>query len=214
MVNAATHDPSVFDVLNEEAARRIILTPEDSTTEARWSRETPYLVDLISSHIDLAPDSTILDYGCGIGRMAKALIERHDCSVIGIEPSTTMASLAMRYVGTNRFSVASAYERSEPFADAAIAIWVLQHCPRVCDDVVRIARALKPGGKLFVVNLVHRSVPTVEQGWVDDGLDVFGLLSTALGSPIAGARLDQDMTTKRVASASAWAVYRRRPPDD
>lgn len=203
-----THDPSVFDVTSMDAARQIILTPEDSTTDARWETETPYLVSLLQSVDVLWSRSVVLDYGCGIGRMAKLLIDRFGCTVVGIEPSTAMATLAMRYVGSKRFSVARVYEAQQPFADSAIAVWVLQHCPNVADDVARIVRALKPGGHLFVVNQHHRSIPTVESGWVDDGIDVFALLGSTLtfvtGGPLAPAR-----TTERVAAVSAWAVYRR-----
>lgn len=37
-----TYDPRVFDVTTIEDAMRIILTPEDSTTDHRWVTETPY----------------------------------------------------------------------------------------------------------------------------------------------------------------------------
>jgi hypothetical protein len=93
--------------------------------------------------------------------------------------------------------------------DAALSIWVLQHCQKLADDIVRIARALSPNGALFVVNQFHRAVPTLERGWVDDGLDVFGLLRVAFdqsaGGPLASAN-----TTEGLARVSAWATYRRR----
>jgi hypothetical protein len=93
--------------------------------------------------------------------------------------------------------------------DAALSIWVLQHCQKLADDIVRIARALSPGGALFVVNQFRRTVPTVEQGWADDGLDVFGLLRVAFDQS-AGGPLDSANTTEGIAAASAWAAYRRR----
>ena len=191
-----------------DAARQIILTPEDSTTDARWETETPYLVDLIETQVGVGSRSVVLDYGCGIGRMAKALINRFGCTVIGIEPSSSMATLATRYVGMEKFSVAQVYETREPYADLAISIWALQHMPNVTGDVVRIVRALKPGGHLFIANLHHRAIPTVESGWVDDGIDVFGLLASTLAF-VAGGPLDPARTTERVAAVSAWAVYRR-----
>lgn len=203
-----TYDPRVFEVESLDKAKEIILTPEDSTTEARWETETPYLLDLMSAYIDFTPDSLVLDYGCGVGRMAKALIDRFGCSVVGIDSSTTMTSLAVRYVGTERFTAAQVYETRQPYADAAIAVWALQHMPHVTEDVVRILRALKPGGHLFIANLNHRCVPTVESGWIDDGIDVFALLGSVM-TLVARGPLDPAMTTKRVAAVSGWAVYRR-----
>ena len=89
------YDASVFDVATIEAAKRIILTPENSTTQERWAAETPYLTDLITKHIVLDRDTTVLDYGCGVGRMAKALIDRARCKVVGADFSASMRALAV-----------------------------------------------------------------------------------------------------------------------
>jgi hypothetical protein len=66
-------------VNNLAEAMSIILTPEGSTTADRWETETPYLADLIGQQCALRPDSLVLDYGCGIGRLAHELISRHNC---------------------------------------------------------------------------------------------------------------------------------------
>jgi hypothetical protein len=93
--------------------------------------------------------------------------------------------------------------------DAALSVWVLQHCQQLADDIVRIARALSPGGALFVVNQLRRVVPTFERGWVDDGLDVFGLLRVAFDQSAMGS-LAGTNTTEAIAGTAAWAAYRRR----
>ena len=61
-----TYDPGVFDRADLDAARRIILTPEGSTTEQRWNVETPYVADLIVDAINPTQEMILLDYGCGI----------------------------------------------------------------------------------------------------------------------------------------------------
>ena len=116
--------------------------------------------------------------------MAKALIDRHGCRVIGVDTSPSMRALAVGYVASDNFLACPPEMLDVLIArgigcDAALSIWVLQHCQKLADDIVRIARALLPGGALFVVNQFHRAVPTFERGWVDDGLDVFGLLRVA-----------------------------------
>lgn len=184
-----TYDPSVFHVLSMEEAARIILTPENSTTEERWAKETPYLADLICDRLGLSARSTLLDYGCGIGRMARLLIERLGCRVVGADISDSMRQLAPRYVKSPRFTVLApgALDRRVDIADAAISVWVLQHCEHPRDDIARIRRALKPSGRLFIANNRKRVVPmsevqlftaspTVTRRWVDDGEDVKALL--------------------------------------
>jgi hypothetical protein len=147
-----TYLPGVFDVADQDAAKRIILTADGASTDHRWSTETPYL----------ACSPEMLDE-----LVARGLV-----------------------------------------CDAAISIWVLQHCPRLADDIVRIAHALKPGGDLFVVNQRVRVVPTVEHGWLDDGLDVFGLLRSAFEvrgeGPLAAAH-----TTDVIATIASWAAFKR-----
>jgi hypothetical protein len=60
-----------------------------------------------------------------------------------------------------------------------------------------------------VVSQRIRAVPTVEQGWLNDGLDVCKLLCGAF-EPQAEGKLSAANTTEVVANASAWAAYRRR----
>ena len=59
------------------------------------------------------------------------------------------------------------------------------------------------------MNQFRRAVPTVERGWVDDGLDVFGLLRVAFDQS-AGGLLASANTTEGLARGTAWATYRRR----
>ncbi len=207
----ATYSPAVFNVGDVEQAKRIILTTEGKlTTDQRWRTETPYLLSLIENSIPLNADSLVLDYGCGIGRMAKALIERFGCRVVGVDISHSMRALAASYVGSDRF-LACAPEALEWLGinfDAAMAIWVLQHCYRVETDIGRIHGALCPDGRLFVVNDCKRIVPTREHGWANDGKDVRGLLTESFGD-VAGGALDPDRVGDCIASVSYWATVQR-----
>jgi cyclopropane fatty-acyl-phospholipid synthase-like methyltransferase len=49
----------------------------------------------------------VLDYGCGIGRLAKAMIDASGCSVVGLDTSPEMRKLADDYVGSDRFIAVS-----------------------------------------------------------------------------------------------------------
>lgn len=181
--NPGTYDPQVFNVRDVDQAKRIILTeiPSGATTNERWQQETPLLTELLE-RLELTEASVVLDYGCGIGRMAKALIDRFGCRVIGVDISETMRALASDYVNDPRFSVMpmELCDKLNYEFDAAIAVWVLQHCSAPEDDILAIHRSLKPAGKLAVVNdAFMRYVPCVRNystGWYEDQVNIWVLL--------------------------------------
>lgn len=208
----ATYFPGVFDVATMNDAKSIILTPEGSTTDERWKVETPYVADLIAQSIPLSSDSIVLDYGCGIGRMAKELITRHGCSVVGVDISDKMRALAPEYVQSQRFRAVSPAELDALVAsgqrfDAAISIWVLQHCLKPTDDIQRIKAALKPDGHVFILNNIWRAVPTIETAWANDGLDIKALLEQTFQMTAEG-RLPPDKTTESLANIHFWGAFR------
>lgn len=212
----AQYFPGIFDTADIEQAKAIILTEEgpDAGTDVRWEQETPYVLDLIRSRVPIQPDTLVLDYGCGVGRMARALIEATGCKVIGVDISPNMRRLAIDYVGSDRFFVASPDQLDMLVAaglrvNAAIAIWVLQHCFAPQQDITRIGSALEADGQVFVLNMPKRAVPAViEQGafmWVHDEIDVAGLLrgrfrAVADGAPDPGA-------TPNMADAGAYWMH-------
>ena len=209
-----TYNPTVFQVNNLAEAMSIILTPEGSTTAQRWETETPYLADLIAEHCSLGADSLVLDYGCGIGRLAHELINRHGCRVVGVDISPSMRALSVVYTRSDRFMSCS-HEMLEGLVargvtfDVALAIWVLQHCATPAQDMARIRAALRPGGSLFVANGVNRSVPTAEQGWVNDSLDIKTMLAEEFELAQEG-RLAREKTTESLATHAFWATFRQR----
>lgn len=207
-----TYNPDVFEVDDEAAARRIILDRSwDQDTDERWVRETPYLTDLIGDTLKPGPDQLIVDYGCGIGRIAKVLIERFGCRVLGVDLSMRMRDLAPAYVAQDRFSVVSvpmfrAMVDHGLKADHALAIWVLQHCWKPDFDTGLLAKVLQPGGGLFVVNMTGRAVPAVEKAWASDGVDIRAMLAGRLTLAREGG-LDPAVVDPRTAQISYWARY-------
>jgi cyclopropane fatty-acyl-phospholipid synthase-like methyltransferase len=203
-----TYNPDVFNVRDIPQAMGIILTAEDSTTEARWQTETPHICDLIARVIDIKPGSVVLDYGCGIGRIAKELIARHGCYVIGVDISPNMRLFSTVYVASDRFvafppEMLTMMSEHEFRVDAAISIWVLQHCASPTHDIARVRAALAPTGRLFVANSFRRCVPTRESGWVDDGLDIKALLAEEFDAVDEG-QLASDKTTDFIKRTTYW----------
>lgn len=213
---SATYTPSVFDVRDVDEARRIILTPEAGTsTDERWTRETPWLAERIVEQFPLDARHAVLDFGCGLGRMAKALIDATGCFVVGVDLSTGMRQLAPGYVSSPRFAAVAPpmldlmIARGMRF-ELALSIWVLQHVALPAQDIARLRAALRPGGGLFVANNVRRAVPT-DRGWAHDGIDVAALLDgqfTRVWQGTLPATIGGDVLPE----ASFLAAYRLAPP--
>ena len=179
--------PQVFVPSSLEHAKSIILSAD--STEESWKRETE---ETVTSMIEafaaadrpIGPTSLLLDYGCGVGRLSRHLIERTGCTVLGTDIVPKMLEYSVAFVNSANFIVCPqralpTLERQGLRVDGAFAVWVLQHCydPRVELDF--IARLLGDAGLLFVVNKTDRFVPVVPDSdwakWHDDGVDVRSL---------------------------------------
>lgn len=207
------YDPTVFDVVSMQEAMAIILTPEDDgfDTGRRWTEETAYLAPLIQSKFSLTSESLILDYGCGVGRLSKALIELTGCSVVGVDISANMRTFANRYVNSPRFTAMSPemlsilVRKHLLLFDEAISIWVLQHCAKVEEDISLIRRSLGLGGRLFVLNELGRCVPT-NRGWVHDGKDTRSTLDAQFSLQCEG-KLPHNVASEALSKRTYWGAY-------
>lgn len=211
-----TYNPAIFDVADLDSARRIILTAgPDLGTEERWERETPYLADLAADRLKLTPDKLLLDYGCGVGRLARAIIEKTGCQVIGVDISAVMRGMAPTYVSDPRFSVVSrnvfdGMVRRGLRVDAALAVWVLQHCRTPATDVGLILRSMTVSAQLLVVNALNRAVPVVEKTWAADGINIQELLDSKAVTLARGV-LDAESVGPHSAANSFWSLSSNKP---
>jgi SAM-dependent methyltransferase len=211
---STTYKPETFATADLEAARQIILTATpQQTTDERWEIETPYMAELLGEQLAIQPGQMIVDYGCGVGRLSKALIERYDCFILGVDQSDEMRALAPSYVGSASFSVVSRRMFHQMGvrgfrADAAFSVWVLQHCLSPEQDIGLMIAALPSGAPLTAVNMKRRAIPTQEKAWADDGIDMRALLASYVTQQAAGT-LDPEIVTPRGAEATFWATYRR-----
>lgn len=220
----ARYYPEIFDAPDSKAAKEIILTAEgpNADTETRWRHETPYVMELIGRALTIKPDQIVLDYGCGIGRIAKAMIEASGCFVIGVDISPKMRSLALDYVQSDRFVAVSPKQfdvlvNGGLRVDAVIAVWVLQHCLAPADDIARLRRALAPEGAGLVLNMPKRAIPAVIKepdnserfAWGADRIDVAALLREAFSVVQEGAT-DPTRTPNMADVGAFWMNLRQR----
>jgi SAM-dependent methyltransferase len=212
----ATYNPNIFNVFSEQQAKDIILTRGgfDQDAGERWVRETPYLIDLILSKVDLGEKSLVLDYGCGIGRLSKELIDKSNCEAIGVDISPSMRGFAAPYVNSDSFFACSpkSFEMIRRYIkfDLVVAVWVLQHCLEPENDLLAIRESLLPGAKMFVVNNVLRAVPTIERGWANDGIDIQGLIEELGFRELETGSLDPTVVPGILSEATFWGLYEWR----
>jgi 2-polyprenyl-3-methyl-5-hydroxy-6-metoxy-1,4-benzoquinol methylase len=210
----ATYRPEIYEVETLEAAKRLIVTPEQgTTTEERWQKETAFLVDDIVRHLGIGADDWVLDYGCGVGRLSKALIDRTGCRVAGVDFSKSMRLFAPEYVLSERFTVWSPEVLAKMAQQGfrvrhAICLWVLQHVMRPQEIIQLIDSVLAPGAQLYVLNGKTRCVPT-DRGYVNDGANIAALLQQSF-EQLSTGNLPPEVTTAALSWHSHIQVLRKR----
>jgi ArsR family transcriptional regulator len=101
---------------------------------------------------------TVGDLGCGTGQMAASLAP-FVARVIAVDGSPAMLEAARaRLAGTPNVEVREGELESLPIEpgtlDAAVAFLVLHYVAEPADALAQAARALKPGGRLLVVDMM------------------------------------------------------------
>lgn len=171
------YDPNVFYQDHITASKFVILTPENGlSSEERWQQETPWVIPKLSFD-----DGIVVDYGCGIGRIARELTSN---PVLGVDISSPMRHQADGYVDRWDFGAVNPVMfhhivRSGFRARGALSIWVLQHTIDPLSDISLLKSSMLPGSKLYVLNRLHRAIPVRIDGrfaWIDDGIDVLSAL--------------------------------------
>lgn len=146
--------------------------------EERWLKETP---DFAAAILKRVPQSgaRILDYGCGVGRLAKEILQqRQDVTVVGVDASAVQIRHAEEFVDNSRFAACFPHELEGQF-DLVYSVYVLQHVPAIelREAISRIHYRLKPEGVFVHCSSDTRmSVRWDEKSFFDDrflGVNVF-----------------------------------------
>jgi ubiquinone/menaquinone biosynthesis C-methylase UbiE len=155
--------------------------PETHGHVLNWARRYDLLTGLLTLGreqafrqriVDLArlqPGERVLDVGCGTGTLALVAVRRVGAMghVSGIDPSPRMIARARRKGARRRLSLDFQVGVVEqlPFPgqsfDAVLSTFMMHHLP---DDLKRrglseIARVLKPGGRLLVLDMKGTAGP-------------------------------------------------------
>jgi len=122
---------------------------QHSTGQFEWARE-------LMEKLHLRGDETLLDIGCGDGKVTVAIADRLPRGqVIGIDNSAEMIALAIRRHGRSvdrrlTFKILDVRDlddqnRYDVIFSNAVLHWIKRHLP----VLQRVCRALKPGGRLL-----------------------------------------------------------------
>ena len=158
--------------------------------DPRWRR---FLV----SRVDAGPGDTVLDVATGTGAVARELIRRKGCSVVGVDVSPEMLAEARRRLDPEVRLVEASAERL-PFADEAFDgltfTYLLRYVADPAATLRELARVVKPGGtiaslefgvprgicrplwELYVRGLLPLAGRAISSGW--------GRVGTVLGPSI------------------------------
>ena len=112
--------------------------------DPRWRR---FLV----SRIVAGPGDRVLDVATGTGAVARELIRRHGCTVVGIDQSPEMLAEARRRLG-DEVELVEGRAEELPFADAFFDALTFTYLLRYVDDpattLSELARVVRPGGTI------------------------------------------------------------------
>ena len=146
-----------FDHASLRRAKSSILWFDD--WEAATARQMRILAD-----VGVVRDGlTIIDYGCGVGRISAAIAAKYGGRILAVDRSKEMLEHARNYVprddlAAGRVELMSDIDLEHQMAtlgqmvDTILFIEVLQHIPEPIIDhlLPSLVRALKPTGQLFV----------------------------------------------------------------
>jgi demethylmenaquinone methyltransferase/2-methoxy-6-polyprenyl-1,4-benzoquinol methylase len=152
--------------------------------DPRWRRA---LVDAIAPR----PGMRILDVATGTGMVAFALAQR-GATVVGLDQSEAMlggarARLARTPALAERLTFISGEAEALPFADGEFDALSFTYLLRYVDDraatMRELARVLKPGGRIAMVEFGLPSNPWLRAGW---------RLHTRVGLPLIGRAVSRE----------------------
>lgn len=154
----------------EEGKHAVVGDCNGFTMQERWEKETPLFAKEIVKA--LSDGTRVLDYGCGVGRLAKEVLSKTELyvSLTGVDASSKMMEQAYSYVGNSRFHTREPKALEDKY-DLAYCVYVLQHVPaiEIREILARIHYHLKDDGVFVYCSSDYRMAITYNNtGFFDD----------------------------------------------
>jgi demethylmenaquinone methyltransferase / 2-methoxy-6-polyprenyl-1,4-benzoquinol methylase len=147
--------------------------------DPRWRRA-------LVAAVDAAPADRVLDVATGTGLVARALVRRYGCSVLGVDQSREMldrarASLAREPGLAARIALREGEAERLPFGDAEFDHVTFTYLLRYVEDpgttLRELARVVRPGGRMASLEFAVPPSPLWRAAWrlyVNVGLPALG----------------------------------------
>ncbi len=173
--------------------------------DPRWRRA---MVEAVGA----SSEERVLDVATGTGMVAKALVERYGCRVVGLDQSAQMLAGAREKLATDerlaeRVSLVQGEAENLPFVDARFDHLTFTYLLRYVDDpeatMVELARVVKPGGRVASLEFAVPGDPVWRCLWK---------LYTHVGLPTLGRLVSSEWAhTGRFLAESIPEFYERYP---
>jgi demethylmenaquinone methyltransferase / 2-methoxy-6-polyprenyl-1,4-benzoquinol methylase len=157
------------------------------------------------------PEQRVLDIATGTGLVARALVERYGCRVVGLDQSVQMLSRARAELESDpglaeRIELVEGEAETLPFADAEFDHLTFTYLLRYVDDPAatlrELARVVRPGGRIACLEFCQ---PRGAWLWA-------WRLYTRLGLPVLGRLASRQWyEAGRFLGPSIEGFYRRYP---
>jgi ubiquinone/menaquinone biosynthesis C-methylase UbiE len=121
------------------------------------------LLDLAA---ELPTPTSVLDVGCGTGRLLRAMAERWpEAALNGVDPAEGMVEVAQRLTpgATIQRGLAEALPLPDSSMDLAVSTMSFHHWGDQTAGVREIARVLRPGGHFILADFA----PPFALGWIN-----------------------------------------------
>lgn len=199
------------------------LTAEERDGIDHFHAGGPEAVDRLLPGLRLAPGTTALDVGSGLGGPARRIAAATGCDVLGIDPAAGYVAAATALTAGTGLGDRVAFLRT-PLAglrrggfDAALTMHVQMNVRDKRSFYADIAARLRPGGRLAVFEVCRPgpAEPPLPLPWSLDGTDSHLTTPDDLHCTIEAAGFDTVEWTDETAWAGEWftALGRRLATD-
>lgn len=186
--------------------------------------------DALLSQLDITPEMTVLDIGCGLGGTARHIVHRYGARVTGIDLTPLFVEVGQALNARVHLDeaidlhVASATDM--PLADATFDLATMFHVGMNIADkehlFAEVARVLKPGGRFALFDVMRDDssddllfpVPWSEQPETSfvDPVAAYEEAAQAVGLSLHGQRYRRDFTLSYFSHVFAKIAESGGPP--